>query len=82
MDPMSEMQDRLLRDVGNAAHALIAAEREVDEHRRRLHEAIQAAGDPDLPVGDRSGPSAIARASHHRYTREYIGELLKKAFKA
>ena len=79
MDLMSEIQDRLLAEVSTAASELVATERQLAEVRDRLHAAIRAAGDPALSKEDRSGPSAIARASHHRYTREYVGELLKKA---
>lgn len=79
MDLMSEVQDRLLAEVSVAASELVATEKQLAVIRDRLHAAIRAAGDPALSKEDRSGPSAIARAAHHRYTREYIGELLKKA---
>lgn len=79
MDLMSEIQDRLLAEVSTAASELVATERQLAEVRDRLHAAIRAAGDPSLSKEDRSGPSAIARASNHRYTREYVGEILKKA---
>lgn len=67
----------LLREVGELADELIAAESQVEEIRKRLHAKIREAGDPALGKAEKSGPSAIARAGRHRYTREYVGTLLK-----
>lgn len=74
---MGEVQDRLLREVGELADEYIAAEAEADRIRKRLHAKIREAGDPALGEEEKSGPSAIARAARHRYTREYVGTLLK-----
>lgn len=73
---MSEVQDRLLSEVGELATALVKAEEVVAEIRAQLHAKIREAGDPALGT-DKTGPSAIARATGHRYTREYVGSLLK-----
>jgi predicted GIY-YIG superfamily endonuclease len=74
--PPSALRNRLLNDVSEATTALTDAEAQVERIRRRLHARIRAAGNPELGE-DRSGPSAIARAGRHRYTREYVGSLLK-----
>ncbi|MUN41478.1 hypothetical protein [Actinomadura litoris] len=74
---MGEIRDRLLNEVGDLAFQLIAAEAEVARIRERLHAKIREAGDPALGKDEKAGPSAISRASHHRYTREYVGNLLK-----
>lgn len=77
MDLMGEIRDRLLADVGELAGELIEAEREVARIREQLHAKIREAGDK-VTIGDEAaGPSAIARASRHRYTREYVSSLIK-----
>lgn len=76
MGHMGEVQDRLLAEVTEEADALVRAEQELDRIRKRLHAKIRAAADPALDT-EKSGPSAIARATRHRYTREYVGTLLK-----
>lgn len=80
MDLMSEAQERNARVLRERADALAAAEGETARLRDLLHQAIRDAADPALDVDDRLGPSAIARATGHKYTREYVTELLKKAF--
>jgi hypothetical protein len=76
---MGEVQDRLLREVGELADQLVDAEANLEKIRSALHAKIREAGDPALGKAEKSGPSAIARAMGHRYTREYIGTLLKSA---
>lgn len=82
MDLMSEIRDRRLREVSELADQFIAAEAEVARIRELLHAKIREAGDPALAKEDKAGPSAIARASRHRYTREYVGNLIKNPPKA
>lgn len=82
MDLMSEIRDRRLSEVGELADRLIAAEAEVTRIREQLHAKIRETGDPALDKEDKAGPSAIARASRHRYTREYVGNLIKSPPKA
>lgn len=80
MDLMSEVQERNARALRERADALVASEGETARLRDLLHQAIRDAADPALDEDDRMGPSAIARATGHKYTREYVTELLKKAF--
>ena len=78
MAHMGDVQDKLLREVGELAKELVGAERNVEHIRVRLHAKIREAGNSAL--GDeKSGPSAIARAADHRYTREYVSTLLKQS---
>jgi hypothetical protein len=78
MAHMGEIQDRLLAEVGELASELMKAEEEVARIRALLHAKIREAGDKPNLGPEYSGPSAIARAAHHRYTREYVSDLLKK----
>lgn len=77
---MSGVRTRHEQQLAERAEALRAAEAYTEIARLQLHEAIRSAGDPALPAEDKMGPSAIARATGHKYTREYITELLKKAY--
>ena len=77
MDPMSEVQEKHAAELAMRAAQLIAAEAEVAALRALLHQAIWDASNPALGE-DKMGPSAIARATGHKYTREYVTELLKK----
>lgn len=79
MAPMGELRDRLLEEITVEAGDLVAAEEAVAKHRERLHTLIRVAGSEHVEKDERSGPSALARATGHRYTREYIGTLLKTA---
>lgn len=78
MEHMSDVQERIARELKERADALVEAQTKVAYLRELLHKSIRDAADPALGA-DKMGPSAIARATGHKYTREYVTELLKKA---
>ncbi len=77
MGRMGEVRNRVLHAIGEETRQLVEAERVLAQARERLHTLIRVAGNEALGKDEKAGPSAIARATAHRYTREYVGTLLK-----